>query len=29
VNGVPVRTAMVGDGDEIRLGSFPLTLYLA
>jgi hypothetical protein len=24
-----VQTAMVGDGDEIRLGSFPLTLYLA
>ena len=29
VNGVPVETAMVGDGDEIRLGSLPLRLYLA
>jgi hypothetical protein len=29
VNGVPVRTAMVADGDEIRLGSFPLNVYLA
>jgi hypothetical protein len=29
VNGVPVRTAMVGDGDEIRLGSLPLRVYLS
>ena len=29
VNGAPVRTAMVGDGDEIRLGSLALRLYLA
>jgi pSer/pThr/pTyr-binding forkhead associated (FHA) protein len=29
VNGVPVQTAMVGNGDEIRLGALPLRLYLA
>ena len=29
VNSVPVQTAMVGDGDEIRLGALPLRLYLA
>ncbi|TCC50262.1 FHA domain-containing protein [Kribbella capetownensis] len=29
VNGVPVRTIHVGDGDEIRLGNFPLHLYLS
>ncbi|WP_202866219.1 FHA domain-containing protein [Kribbella turkmenica] len=29
VNGEPVQTAMVRDGDEVRLGSHPLTLYLA
>jgi len=29
VNGVPVETAMVGDGDEIRLGALPLRLYVA
>lgn len=29
VNGVPVQRAMVGDGDEIRLGSFPLRLYVS
>jgi hypothetical protein len=28
VNGVPVQTAMVGDGDEIRLGALPFRLYL-
>lgn len=28
VNGVRVGSQMVGDGDEIRLGSFPLSLYL-
>lgn len=29
VNGVPVRSIHVGDGDEIRLGNFPLHLYLS
>jgi len=29
VNGVRVGSRLVGDGDEIRLGSFPLNLYLA
>ncbi|TCO23410.1 FHA domain-containing protein [Kribbella steppae] len=28
VNGVRVGSRLVGDGDEIRLGSFPLNLYL-
>jgi hypothetical protein len=28
VNGLPTGTAMVGDGDEIRLGALPLRLYL-
>ena len=28
VNGVPTQTAMVGDGDEIRLGALPLRLHL-
>jgi pSer/pThr/pTyr-binding forkhead associated (FHA) protein len=29
VNGVRIETAMVGDGDEIRLGALPFRLYLA
>jgi len=29
VNGVPVQTAMVGDGDQIHLGALPLRLYLS
>lgn len=29
VNGVRVRSQLVGDGDQIRLGTFPLSLYLA
>jgi hypothetical protein len=29
VNGAAVQTAMVRNGDEIRLGGFPLRLYLA
>jgi len=29
VNGVRVSSQLVGDGDEIRLGSFPLSLYIA
>jgi len=28
VNGVRIETAMVGDGDEIRLGALPFRLYL-
>jgi hypothetical protein len=28
LNGVPVSAAMVGDGDEVRLGSLSLRLYL-
>lgn len=28
VNGVPVESSMVGDGDEIRLGSLPFRLFL-
>ena len=28
VNGIPFQAASVGDGDEIRLGAHPLTLYL-
>jgi hypothetical protein len=28
-NGHPVQTALIGDSDELRLGSFPLRLYLA
>lgn len=28
VNGNRVHTALVGDGDELRLGRFPLRLYL-
>jgi hypothetical protein len=29
VNGVRIHSQLVGDGDQIRLGSFPLNLYLA
>jgi pSer/pThr/pTyr-binding forkhead associated (FHA) protein len=28
-NGVPIQTAMVGHGDEIRLGALPFRLLLS